>query len=378
MYDVIVMGAGAIGSATAYAAARSGARVLLLEQFEIDHGRGSSHGASRLIRYAYDHPVYVAMARDAFPAWLALEAEAGEQFYVRTGGIDFASPAEPLFTAMRRTLLATGIPHEVISAQEAAHRFPQFRLDDSFEVLYQADAGVLRASKAVRAFVRLAQAHGADVRDRTPVTSLTIHRDSVTVLAGGQTFNGASLVLAAGAWLNTWTSPLGVTLPLEPVAAQENYFAASSPADFAPDRFPIWIGHLQNDYGKVLYGAPDIDGSGVKIGLHGGPPIDPESADRTPDRQVIADMTRFAQATLPGAATHRSSRVCIYTNTPGEHFVIDTHPEHAHVVIASCCSGHAFKFSPVLGQTVAHLALTGQALRDLSLFTLKRFAAETQ
>ncbi|MBL8132132.1 MAG: N-methyl-L-tryptophan oxidase [Anaerolineae bacterium] len=378
MYDVIVIGAGAVGSATAYAAARSGARVLLLEQFEIDHGRGSSHGASRIIRYAYDHPIYVAMARDSFPAWADLESESGERLYIRTGGIDFALPDEPLFMGMRRTLKATGVPHEIVSAADAMRRFPQFHLDDAFQVIIQEDAGVLRASAAVRTFVRLAQAHGATVRDRLPVTSIIVHRDAVTIAAGAETFNGARLVIAAGAWLNTWTTPLGVTLPLAPVAAQENYFTPVSDSDYAPERFPVWIGHLQNEYGHILYGLPSVDGSGNKVGVHGGKPIDPHAPDRHPDQEVIAAMTRFSERFFPTASQHKSSRVCIYTNTPDEHFVIDTHPEHRHVVIASCCSGHGFKFSPVLGQTIAHLALTGEALRDLSLFTLARFSAEAE
>ncbi|MCK6577788.1 MAG: FAD-dependent oxidoreductase [Anaerolineae bacterium] len=216
MYDVIVIGAGAVGSATAYAAARSGARVLLLEQFEIDHGRGSSHGASRILRHAYDHPVYVAMARDSFLAWADLESESGE------------------------------------------------------------------------------------------------------------------------------------------------------------------LGHLQNEYGHILYGLPSVDGSGSKVGVHGGKPIDPQSPDRLPDPEVIAAMTRFSERVFPTASQHKPSRVCLYTNTPDEYFMIDLYPEHRHVVIASCCSGHGIKFSSVLGQTIAHLALTGEPLRDLSLFTLARFSAEAE
>lgn len=377
MYDLIIIGAGAVGSATAYAAARAGVRVLLLEQYEIDHQRGSSNGASRIIRYAYEHPLYVGMARDAFRAWSELEAEAKETFYIKTGGIDFAHPGEPLLSDMRRTLLATGIPHEIIDAAEAMRRFPQFRLDEDMTVLYQADAGLLRASPAVRAFVKLARDRGATIRDRTPVTAISIHRDSVTVAAGGETFDGARLVIAAGGWLNRWTEPMGVSLPLDPIAAQENYFNSDTPADYAPDRFPVWIGHLQTEYGNILYGLPDVDGSGIKVGLHDGKPINPDSPDRTPDADVIAGMTRFTSQYMPGITTHKSSRVCIYTRTPDEHFIIDQHPQHPHVTIVSCCSGHAFKFSPVLGQIISRLALTGEPDPDFALFRLNRFITES-
>lgn len=377
MYDVIIIGAGAVGSATAYAAARAGVRVLLLEQYAIDHDRGSSHGASRIIRYAYDHALYVDLAREAFAAWAELEAAAGERFYLKTGGIDFAPPDEPLFEAMRSTLEATGIAHEVIGAGEAMRRFPQFTLNEAWHVLYQADAGALRASAAVRAIVRLARGLGVTVRDHTRVTGIEIHAASATVRCGDEVFEGARVVLAGGAWLNRLTEPLGVHIPLQPIAPQENYFTAADGTvsqAYTPAQFPVWIGHLQREYGQILYGLPDVDGSGVKIGLHSGPPIDPEIPSRVPDVGLVESLRLFAERHLPGASTHKASRVCLYTNTPDDHFVIDAHPQHPHVIIASCCSGHAFKFTPVLGSLIAERALNGGTQRDLTLFSLARFA----
>jgi sarcosine oxidase len=381
MYDMIVIGAGAVGSATAYAAARAGVRVLLLEQFAIDHDRGSSHGASRIIRYVYDHPVYVEMAREAFPAWAALEQAADEQFYIRTGGIDFAPPGESLMRAMRASLTECAIPHTMMSADEAMRRYPQFRLDPEWEVLHQADTGALRASAAVRALVRLAAAHGATVRERTRVTAITVHDGSVSVTTEcdgePETFTGARLAIVGGAWLNGLIAPLGVHLPLRPIAPQENYFTGAGGVvddSFLPGQFPVWIGHLQAQYGQIVYGIPSVDGSGVKIGLHNGAPIDPDTPDRTPDPALIESMRAFAERHIPGAAVHRWSRVCLYTNTPDEHFIIDTHPTAQHVVIASCCSGHGFKFAPVLGERIARLVLDGDAAPDLSLFRLSRFA----
>jgi len=375
MVDLIVIGAGAIGSATAFQAARAGASVLLLEQYAIDHQRGSSHGGSRIIRYVYDHPIYVRLARASFAAWRDLEAETGETFYIRTGGIDFAPPDEPLFTLMRQTLTATGIPHELWSSAETMQRFPQFHLEQDTQVLYQADTGILRASKAVRAFVRLAQTGGVMVKENSPVTNIAVHPDSVTVTAGGEQFEGARLVLAAGGWMSQWLEPMGISLPLQPVAAQENYFDVKSSEAFTPERFPVWMGHLQHHYGEILYGMPDIDGYGIKIGRHGGPPMDPDSSDRTPDAQLMATLNAFARQYFPDAqATPKSSRACIYTNTPDGHFVIDTHPEHAHVTITSCCSGHGFKFSPALGQIISNLALTGKHDPDNKLFRMDRFS----
>ncbi len=375
MFDLIVIGAGAVGSATAYHAAKAGRRVLLLEQYEIDHQRGSSYGYSRIIRYAYDHTAYVELAKVAFPAWRAFEQEAGETLYIRTGGIDFAPPGESLFAQMLGALTQCGIDHVVLNAAEARELFPQFHLDDDMDVLYQRDAGVLRASRAVQAQVRLARQYGADVRDNTPVTKITPVADGVEVATPHETFTAARLVIASGGWLKPMLLPLGLNLPLQPIAPQENYFKPlGDPAEFEPQRFPVWIGHLQSRYGNILYGLPSVDGSGVKIGLHTGPAVDPESPHRTPDAALSAEMTAFSRRYLPQAAGElASSRVCLYTLTPDEHFIIDQHPAYPQVVIASCCSGHAFKFSTVLGEILSDLAMTGKTEQDISLFRLSRF-----
>ena len=374
MYDVIVIGAGAVGSATAYPAAKAGRSVLLLEQYAIDHQRGSSHGYSRIIRYAYDHPAYVELAKAAYPAWSALEEDCGETLYVRTGGLDFATPGESSFVTTVNTLAQTNIPHEVISAAEVRELFPQFRPDPDMIALYQKDAGVLRASRAVQAHVRLARQYGAVVCDNTPVLAITPVTEGVEVRTANETFAGARLVLASGAWLKPMLLPLGLNLPLQPIAPQENYLTPIEAELFTTNHFPIWMAHLQAEYGNILYGLPSIDGSGVKIGLHGGPPIDPASPERIPDTQLAQKMLDFARTFIPQAAgSVASSRVCLYTMTPDEHFIIDQHPEYPQVIIASCCSGHAFKFSTLLGSILTDLALSGETVHDIGLFKLSRF-----
>lgn len=375
-FDVIIVGAGAVGSAAAYHAAKAGARVLLLEQFEIDHGRGSSHGASRIIRYAYDHPAYIALAKAAFPAWKALEQEAGEALYVQTGGVDFSRRGEPVFENMLRCLTEAGIPFELLNSTQARARFPQFHLDDDMVMLYQPDAGALRASRCVLAHVRLACQHGATVSENTTVQRLSVSDTGVRVETDRGTFTGAKLILAAGAWMGKLLRGLNVDLPLTPVMCHENYFEAEAPADFEPMRFPAFIAHLPEPYGYMPYGIPTIDGSGVKVSLHGGPAFDHEQADRTPDPQVVKTARAFMERYLPGANGRLiSSRVCLYTMTPDEHFVLDRHPQHDHIVIASCCSGHGFKFSTVLGNIASDLALTGRTVHDIQLFSMARFAA---
>jgi sarcosine oxidase len=376
-YDVIVVGAGAAGSAAAYHTAKSGYKTLLLEQFEIDHGRGSSHGASRIIRYAYDHPVYIELAKAAYPAWHELEQAAGETLLVPTGGVDFSRRGEPMFEGMLRSLNEMGIPHEILNATEAMHRFPQFQLDDGMLMLYQEDAGVLKASRCVLAHVRLARQLGATVLDHTLVLHLAAQGETVRVETPGGTFRGAKLILTAGAWTRKLLNLLDMDLPLTPVKCQENYFEADIPADYEPGRFPVFIAHVPDEFGYMPYGLPSLHGSGLKVALHGGPTFDPEQPERPTDEHIVEKVRVFMQKYLPGANGRLvSSRVCLYTMTPDEHFVIDFHPEYPNVVIASCCSGHGFKFSPVLGEILADLALTGQTRHDISLFRASRFATE--
>jgi glycine/D-amino acid oxidase-like deaminating enzyme len=146
-----------MGSAAAYYLAKAGQRVLLLEQFEFNHQRGSSYGLSRIIRYAYDYPQYVELAKAVYPMWTDLEEEAGEKLYIRTGGIDFGSPDEPSLNKVITTLAETNIPFEIMSAEETSKEFPQFRLSDEMNVVYQADAGILPATKCVLAHLRLVE-----------------------------------------------------------------------------------------------------------------------------------------------------------------------------------------------------------------------------
>lgn len=371
-YDVIVIGAGAVGSATAYHAAKRGLRTLLLEQYEIDHGRGSSHGNSRIIRYAYDHPLYVALAKTAYTAWAALEAEAGETFFTLTGGADISRRGEPMFEHMLTSLTDMDIPFELLNAGESMRRFPQFRFDDDIFMLYQADAGILAASRCVLAHVRLAQAHGATVLERTVLTNIAATDAGVTITTTAGTFSGGKLIVAAGAWANDILGYVDLHLPLRPIACQENYFEVDDPAAYEPGRFPVFIAHFP-EYGYFPYGIPSTNGSGLKVALHGGPDYDPHTPSRDPDPSVIETVQRYAAAQLPGVGALKSSRVCLYTMTPDEHFIVDFHPQHSNIVIGACCSGHAFKFSTVLGSILVDLAVEGETPHDISLFSLERF-----
>jgi sarcosine oxidase len=373
-YDVIILGAGALGSAAAYYLAARGQRVLVLEQFEINHQKGSSYGASRIIRYAYDLPVYIELMKVAYPLWSQIESESGEQLYTKTGGIDFGPSGQPLMSAIQNALAETNIPFQTMTGADARHEYPQFQFEDDWTVLYQADAGILSASKSVLAHVDLAKRHGAEFCSKTPVRRIHAYADHVAIETDNEVFSAGQLVIAAGSWMQTVLKQLDIDVPLHPMRCQESYYVTRNPEQYEPDRFPTFIAHIKEGLGFWPYGMGSMVDSGLKIGLHGGDLVNhPSEIDYGVDQITVNKVLQFTKQVLPDVVELRSARICLYTMTPDEHFLIDRHPGYANIVMAGGCSGHAFKFSTLIGKILADLTLDGNTPHDLSLFSLKRF-----
>ena len=371
-YDAIVIGAGAMGSASAYHLARSGHKTLLLEQFALDHQLGSSYGQSRIIRYAYDHPIYIDMARVVFPLWAELEAESGEQLYIRTGGLDFGRPDYSHFAATRQSMLNQKIPFEELTPAEVARRFPQFRLDEDMLGLFQPDAGLVKTSLAVKTLVRLAKNRGADFIENSPVTGIQPGANGVTVHTADESHEAARLVVCAGSWAKTLLESTGIALPLQATRQQLLFFDTQNP-DYNAPNLPIYI--AWDDV--VYYGIGGMDGGGLKCAQHGiDAPVNPNDVDRSVDPAYVERVRGFLRRHIPAAADSPmiESRTCLYTMTPDTHFIIDHHPEHPHIAIGAGFSGHGFKFTPLVGLMLARL-VSGEAVEgDLSLFRADRFA----
>ncbi|MDX2077900.1 MAG: N-methyl-L-tryptophan oxidase [bacterium] len=378
-YDTIVLGGGAMGSATAYYLARSGERVLLLEQFEFGHNRGSSHGDSRIIRYSYNEPRYIELARSAYTLWAEIEDQIGEQLLIKTGGIDFGMPNEKTLLDTLKSVQLAGISHEWLSADEAHKRFPQFHFDEEMRVLYQADSGMLKAADCVTAHLRLAQKYGATLMEKTPITKIDLHGDMVTVQTPHDTFSAARLVVTAGAWAGRLLAETGIHVPLQPLRCQVGYF---NPIDeplthYDKSVMPVYIWHRNQDINFAMYGLPSLNGSGVKAAFHTGQKVaHPSEINYTPDEETITAIRQTLKPYLPKpmAGDLLSTYICLYTMTPDEDFIIDHHPNHANVVIGAGFSGHGFKFSTLIGKMLSDLVLNGQTPHDTSLFKIARFA----
>ncbi|MBE7380721.1 MAG: N-methyl-L-tryptophan oxidase [Leptolyngbya sp. SIO1E4] len=376
-FDAIVIGAGGVGSAATYYLAKAGQRVLLLEQFELNHQNGSSYGHSRVIRYTYDDPIYINLMRDAYPLWFALQEEAGETLYVKTGGLDFGFPDVETFQGLKASMDEATLDYEHLTRDEIARRYPQFVLQDGMEGLFHADSGLLRTSRCVLAHVRLAQARGATVMDQTPVVKVTPSASGVEVQTEKETFSCDRIVLTTGSWAKGLLAEQGIDLPLKIMPCQLGFYQPDKTADFAPGTFPVFFAHMNGIYGEMPYGIPHEDPSiGVKITtFYGWETVNtPGEVDYTPSQAWTEHIRDFAREYIPGAAGPLvSTRRCLYTLTPDKHFIVDQHPSYSHVVIGAGFSGHGFKFTTLTGKMLADLAVHGSTPHDTSLFKVARF-----
>lgn len=372
-YDAIVLGLGGMGSAAACHLAKSGARVLGLERFDIPHRMGSSHGLTRIIRLAYyESPLYVPLLRRAYETWRATEQAFGERLLFTTGSIDAGPPGSVVVRGSIASCVEHGLAHEVLDGAEANRRFPGYALPAGHAAVFQPDGGFIASERAIVAHVTLAQAAGADIRARERVLGWEPAGGGVRVTTERGTYEAARLVLAAGAWVGRFAPALAAhAVPERQVLG---WFQPRDPAPFQPDQFPV--GNLLDDEGLRWYALPIWGMPGVKVGLyhHMHETADPDAAGRDcsdADEALLRQGVRRFLSGADGPVMGLAS--CMFTNTPDEHFVIDSLPGAPQVIVASPCSGHGYKFCGVIGEILSDLALRGQSRFDLSPFRLARF-----
>lgn len=373
-FDVIVVGVGAMGSATCAALAARGARVLGLEQFDVPHAQGSSHGETRIIRLAYyEHPSYVHLLRRAYELWEDLQSWFGEPLLVRTGSLDIGPEDGWVFRGSLQSCQEHDLPHEVLTAAETSRRFPGYRLSPDALTLLQPDGGFLRPERVVVAQVQRAHAAGAVVRAREPMVTWSSDDHEVTVTTTRGIYRAERLILTTGAWIGQHSQPLSsLCIPERQVIG---WFQPRVPELFSPDRFPVF--NLENGHGR-WYGFPAYGVPGFKLGRYrhreeSGRPDTFDWEAQPQDEQLLREEVARSFPEADGPVM--SLRVCMFTNTPDGHFVIDQAPGHPRVLLASPCSGHGFKFASVLGEAMAQLVLDGSSGHDLSLFGLQRFGS---
>ncbi|MBO0710491.1 MAG: N-methyl-L-tryptophan oxidase [Acetobacteraceae bacterium] len=374
-YDAIVLGVGGMGSAAAWHLARRGRRVLGLERFDIPHRMGSSHGLTRIIRLAYhESPFYVPLLRRAFENWREAERRYGEQLLFVTGSLDIAPPADPMFEGSLASCQEHGLPHEVLTGAEVNARFPGYVLPSGHRALYQPDGGFISSERAIVAHVTLAQGEGADIRARERALGWRATGNGVAVTTERGTYEAATLIVTAGAWVGQFVPALAKrAMPERQVLG---WFQPADPALFQPKQFPVFNARFDEGhyYGLPIWGMP-----GLKLGCyhHLRQATDPDALDRECHAEDEALLRQVVRRYFPNAdGPLMGMTACMFTNTPDEHFVIDALPDTPQVIVASPCSGHGFKFASVIGEILADLATTGRPHCDISPFQIGRTAVQ--
>jgi len=372
-YDTIVVGLGAMGSAAACHVARRGKRVLGLEQFTLAHDLGSSHGRSRVTRQAYfEAPAYVPLLRRANELWTQLQHDSGKRLIEITGGLMLGPPDSGVIKGTLASARAHGVPHEVLDAAEVRRRFAVFSPEDDRIGVLDKVAGVLFPEDCIRAHAAGATQAGAELRWQEPMVSWKATGDSVEVRTAQGTYVAGTLVLCAGPWMADLLPGLGV-----PLSVERNVLYWFRPttdlALFAPGKFPVFL--IEYEPGKLFYGFPALGPEGVKVARHHtGVSCSPAHIRREIGQDEIREARSILERNLPTVnGDLLSATTCMYTNTPDGHFILDRHPRHPNVILASPCSGHGFKFASVIGEVLADLACDGQTNHPIDMFRLERF-----
>ena len=341
--DVVVVGLGVMGAAAALFLARRGLSVVGLDRFRPPHTLGSSSGETRAIREAYfEHPLYVPLVQRAYDLWADLGEEVGEPTIETTGAVMIGPRDGDLVSGSLASAEEHGLDCDLLEPDELLRRFPMFTPPAGSWGLYERRAGLLGPERSVEMFLDLAERSGAELRFDEPMLDWSADDRSVRVHSERGSYSAAHVVLAGGAWMTRW-------LPEQPLAAErvmQHWFEPVGPAsEVAPGRLPIFIFDFGGE--RYCYGFPGSE-EGVKAALHyQGQIVDPDEVDRVVTEAEVAVVRDLLKRHLPPAAGRcLRSQVCLYTNTPDGHFLVDRHPDSARVVALSPCSGHGFKFAP--------------------------------
>jgi sarcosine oxidase len=376
--DTIIVGGGVMGCAAAYHLAKDGQRVLLLEQFTIGNNQGSSHGAARLFRLVHAEADYIQLARLAYTNWREIEAESHAHLLQQVGGLDIGSPQalESFHTAMQ----AAGVPFEPLDRDEIIRRYPLFVLPEDTAGLYQKDYCLMAADRCVATLATLARRYGARIIEGQRVRQISASNSSVQVRTDQADYRAGELILSAGSWLRPLAQPLDLDLPLTVTKELIAYFRPKDPAAFMPDRFPLFRQHLAGKQARWGVGFPIFNHTAVKMTMDcTGPVVDPEDPDRKVEKPQLDLLRNYAATILPTLGTDIvQAETCRYTMTPDEDFIIDHHPAHPQIIIASPCSGHGFKFAVLIGRILADLAVHGTTVHNIDRFRLNRPALRNQ
>lgn len=365
-FECAVIGAGAVGSAAAYHLGRAGKKTVLIEQFSAAHDRGSSHGAARITRHAYTDPYFARLMPAAFQVWRDLEAHAGLPLFLRTGGLYFGP--EQYTSGIAANLDEIGIPFSRLGAAGARDRFPMFAPSAGMEAIFEPDGGALAAARIIAAEQSLARQLGVQLWEHCRIERIETGQSRCTIHCDRGPLEVERLIVAAGPWMGRLVP--AVAPLLQPTRQQVLYFHPPDPTLYQPGRMPVFIVRTG---GEIYYGMPALFGCGVKAAIDRGIPDDPDTMPRVVDDVYEQAVRAFLAELIPGLAAAPIERreVCVYTMTEDEDFLLGPLGSAPAVVVASCCSGHGFKFSALVGKLAAEYITRGAPSLDAGRWAAK-------
>ena len=377
IYDAIVVGLGGMGSSALAHAAGRGMRVLGLERFGRVHDLGSSAGRSRIIRQAYfEDAAYVPLVQHAYDRWRELEDATGLPVLNLTGVLLVGTPQHDSVVNARASAVLHGLPFEEFDAGQIARRYPCFAPRPDEIGIFEANAGFVIPETAIEAYLRVAQQAGAEMRFNTPLTNWrATSSGTFFVEAGdGSMYETRRLALCMGAWFESVAAEIGIPIVIE--RRVQHWFAQADGA-FGPAQVPTFLVDRLEQPSR-MYGFPNV-GDGVKAAFHAiGEITHADELDRVVHESDVEPLRAALEAWLPGStARYAGGKVCMYSLTPDEHFVLGLHPQHAGVVLAGGFSGHGFKFASAVGDVIADLLADGVTTRDIAFLSPARFTPQS-
>jgi sarcosine oxidase len=379
-FDVIVIGVGSMGSSACYYLSKKGYKVLGLEQFSISHEFGSHAGQSRIIRKAYfENADYVPLLERAYQSWRSLEEETGTKIYHPTGLVYFGPRNHSLIEGVKQSASLYNIKVNTLNAEETLKQFPWFKIPNDFETLYEPDAGFVTPEKAIRLYAERAIKNGAEIHTGEKVLTWKEDGSSVAVTTDKNVYRCSKLIITAGAWARKFIPALSGKLKIT-----RQFVAWINPKnwdEFSLDNFPCWL-LADDERPGCYYGFPILaqtefgPPAGLKLAHHyPAMETDPDHVNREATGEDEKNLQYALNKYLPGCfESFISYKICLYTNSPDEDFIIDKLPGYEdRVVIATGFSGHGFKFASVVGEILSDLAANGATDLPIGFLRAGRF-----
>lgn len=373
LYDVAVIGGGSMGIAAAYYLAKANQKILVIDQFSIPNTFGSHHGETRILRLGYGNGgTYVPLVKEALELWIELEAETGKKLFNCTGAISVGHPDSDFVKETIESSIKYGLTYEKMNAQDLMKKWSGISVPEDYIACYDPHSGFLYSEECVKTYREECEKLGVTILENHQVQAINYSDDSIRICTSTGYIFAKKTVITAGAWIPKLLPELH--LEIEPIRKTFGWFKTLADNLYSK-QFPCFVFDTHNV--GHYYGFPDYNGEGLKVGrMDLGDVIDPDEVNRDfyATSKEEEDLRSFLGQFLPQAnGKLNDGKVCLFSMTPDEDFIIDFHPENPNIIIAGGFSGHGFKFASVIGKILTDLAIEGKTYRDISFLQLNRF-----